>query len=237
MSKQKRKKLTFWSKYKMPIIAIVAFSAIVYVIIYLVFKENGIFPVGTGIEKIDWLSFLGAYLSFIATVIVRLIAIFQSIYYSELNERKDAENRKKEIQPIFSVKIVSIDMQLDGTAEAFSLYDKATNPIHKNVKISVENVNRFPIKHMIVFDKYITPLLKCNEIQYVHCAYYDSVDAKKWPKQMAVLTDEYERNDQGVPTWFNVNYEDVDGNEMFQRFELKDFDGKLYYALNSINDA
>ena len=221
----------------MPIIAIVAFSAIVYVIIYLVFKENGIFPVGTGLEKSDWLSFLGAYLSFIGTVIVSLIAIFQSIYYSELNERKDAENRKKEIQPIFSVKIVSIDMQLDGTAEAFSLYDKATNPIHKNVKISVENVNRFPIKHMIVFDKYITPLLKCNEIQYVHCAYYDSVDAKKWPKQMAVLTDEYERNDQGVPTWFNVNYEDVDGNEMFQRFELKDFDGKLYYALNSINDA
>ena len=208
-----------------------------YVIIYLVFKENGIFPVGTGLEKSDWLSFLGAYLSFIGTVIVSLIAIFQSIYYSELNERKDAENRKKEIQPIFSVKIVSIDMQLDGTAEAFSLYDKATNPIHKNVKISVENVNRFPIKHMIVFDKYITPLLKCNEIQYVHCAYYDSVDAKKWPKQMAVLTDEYERNDQGVPTWFNVNYEDVDGNEMFQRFELKDFDGKLYYALNSINDA
>ena len=52
MSKQKRKKLTFWSKYKMPIIAIVAFSAIVYVIIYLVFKENGIFPVGTGLEKI-----------------------------------------------------------------------------------------------------------------------------------------------------------------------------------------
>ena len=39
MSKQKRKKLTFWSKYKMPIIAIVAFSAIVYVIIYLVFKD------------------------------------------------------------------------------------------------------------------------------------------------------------------------------------------------------
>ena len=199
--------------------------------------KNGIFPVGTGLEKSDWLSFLGAYLSFIGTVIVSLIAIFQSIYYSELNERKDAENRKKEIQPIFSVKIVSIDMQLDGTAEAFSLYDKATNPIHKNVKISVENVNRFPIKHMIVFDKYITPLLKCNEIQYVHCAYYDSVDAKKWPKQMAVLTDEYERNDQGVPTWFNINYEDVDGNEMFQSFELKNFDGKLYYALNSINDA
>ena len=106
MSKQKSKKLTFWSKYKMPIIAIVAFSAIAYVIIYFVFKGNGIFPVGTGLEKSDWLSFLGAYLSFIGTVIISLIAIFQSIYYSELNERKDAESRKKEIQPIFSVKKV-----------------------------------------------------------------------------------------------------------------------------------
>ena len=52
-----------------------------------------------------------------------------------------------------------------------------------------------------------------------------------------ITTQLMRRNDQGVPTWFNVNYEDVDGNEMFQRFELKDFDGKLYYALNSINDA
>ena len=26
-------------------------------------------------------------------------------------------------------------------------------------------------------------------------------------------------------------------NETFQRFELKNFDGELYYALNSINDA
>ena len=73
----------------MPIIAIVAFSAIAYVIIYFVFKGNGkgngIFPVGTGLEKSDWLSFLGAYLSFIGTVIISLIAIFQSIYYSELN--------------------------------------------------------------------------------------------------------------------------------------------------------
>lgn len=115
---------------------------------------------------------------------------------------------------------------------------KLQTPSTKNVKISVENVNRFPIKHMIVFDKYITPLLKCNEIQYVHCCILRTqLDAKKWPKQMAVLTDEYERNDQGVPTWFNINYEDVDGNEMFQSFELKNFDGKLYYALNSINDA
>lgn len=201
MSKQKSKKPTFWSRYKTHIIVIVAAAAIVYFLIYLVFRGNGIFPVGADLEKSDWLSFLGAYLSFIGTVIVSMIAIFQSRYYSELNEKKDASSRKKEIQPIFSIKIVAIDIQLDGTAEAFSLSDKSKNPVHKNVKISVENVNRFPIKHVIIFDKYITPLLKCNEVQFVHCAYYDSDDAKKWPSKVAVLTDEYERNDRGVPKW------------------------------------
>ena len=200
------------------------------------FRGNGFVPVGADLEKSDWLSFLGAYLSFIGTVIVSMIAIFQSRYYNELNEKEDASSRKKEIQPIFSVKIVSIDIQLDGTVEAFSLSDKSRNPVHKNVKISVENVSRFPIKHVIIFDKYITPLLKCNDVQFVHCAYYDSYDAKKWPSKMAVLTDEYERNDRGVPKWFNINYEDIDGNEMYQSYELKKFEGTLYYALESIND-
>lgn len=132
---------------------------------------------------------------------------------------------------------VAIDVQLDGTAEAFSLSGKGKNPVHKNVKISVENVNRFPIKHVIVFNKYITPLLKYNEVQFVHCAYYGSDDAKKWPNKLAVLTDdEFEHNEQGIPKWFNINYEDVDGNEMYQTFELKDFDGTPYYSLESIND-
>lgn len=78
--------------------------------------------------------------------------------------------------------------------------------------------------------------MKLN-LKYVHCAYYDSDDAKKWPDIMVVLTDDYERNDQGVPEWFNINYEDVDGNDMYQSFELKDYDGELYYSLESINDV
>ena len=165
-----------------------------------------------------------------------MIAVFQSHYYNELNEKKNTARRKNEIQPIFSVKIVAIDIQPDGTAEVFSLYDKSKNAVHKNVKISIENVNKFPIKHVIIFDKYITPLLKCNEVQFVHCAYYDSDDAKKWPSKLAVLSDDYERNGRGIPKWFNINYEDVDGNTMYQSFELKKFEGTLYYSLDSIND-
>lgn len=236
MSVKKREKPTFWSRYKGPIVFTVCAAAIVYFLIYLVFIKDGIFLVGTDLEKGDWLSFLGAYLSFTGTVIVSMIAVFQSHYYNELNEKKNTARRKNEIQPIFSVKIVAIDIQPDGTVEAFSLYDKSKNAVHKNVKISIENVNKFPIKHVIIFDKYITPLLKCNEVQFVHCAYYDSDDAKKWPSKLAVLSDDYERNGRGIPKWFNINYEDVDGNTMYQSFELKKFEGTLYYSLDSIND-
>ena len=109
------------------------------------FIEDGIFLVGTDLEKGDWLSFLGAYLSFTGTVIVSMIAVFQSHYYNELNEKKNTARRKNEIQPIFSVKIVAIDIQPDGTVETFSLYDKSKNAVHKNVKISIENVNKFHI--------------------------------------------------------------------------------------------
>ena len=121
MSKRKAKKVTFWSAYKKPIIITVAASAVIYIIVYLAFRWNGILPTGIDLEKSDWLSFLGAYLSFVGTVIVSMIAIFQSRYYSEIAEKKDAASRKKDIQPIFSVNIVAIDVQLNGTAEAFSL--------------------------------------------------------------------------------------------------------------------
>ena len=83
MSKRKAKKVTFWLAYKKPIIITVAASVVIYIIVYLAFRWNGILPAGTDLEKSDWLSFLGAYLSFVGTVIVSMIAIFQMLYLSK----------------------------------------------------------------------------------------------------------------------------------------------------------
>lgn len=52
MSKPKSKKTTFWSKYKTHIIVLVSASVIVYILIYLLFRGNGIFPVGANLEKV-----------------------------------------------------------------------------------------------------------------------------------------------------------------------------------------
>ncbi|WP_207724663.1 hypothetical protein [Blautia difficilis] len=51
------------------------------------------------------------------------------------------------------------------------------------------------------------------------------------------MESEHERDNEGIPKWFNINYDDIDGHSMFQTFELKDFDGKKYYSLESTEEA
>ena len=71
----------------------------------------------------------------------------------------------------------------------------------------------------------------------LQCAYEDSPDyTHKSKRLIRILQSEYERTDDGLPKWFNINYEDIDGNEMYQTFELHEFDGEQYYSLNEINN-
>jgi len=226
--------ISFWGRYKLWFYISIAMAAVLYLIIYLVFRGNGFFYVGNDLAKNDWLSFLGAYLSFAGTVFVSLIAILQSHYYTERETHRQAEEHKRKIQPIFSIRIVAVDKQIDGTAEGFSLNNPELNSKHKNVKISIENVNSIPITNVIIFDKYLFQLLKGNETQYIYCAFWDSPDVKAWKDKLIVLTSEYDRDEKGIPKWVNINYDDIDGRSMCQSFTLKCFDGTPYYSLEEI---
>lgn len=96
----------------------------------------------------------------------------------------------------------------------------------------------YPIKHLIVFDKYIIQLLKSNEPKELQCTYEDSPDYKHKSKELIrILQSDYERTDNGLPKWFNINYEDIDGNEMYQTFKLQTFDDEQYYSLTEISDV
>lgn len=232
--KDKHKKdtnISFWSKYKLWFFTSIIGATILYVIIYLVFRGDGFLYVGNNLTKSDWLSFLGAYLSFTGTIAVSLIAILQSHYYTEIETKRREKEHRKKLQPIFSIRIVAVDKQIDGTAEGFSLTNPELNPKHKNVKISIENANPVPITNVIVHDKYLLPLLKDNEPQYVYLAFWDSPDVKAWRDKLIVLTSEYERDEKGIPKWLNINYDDIDGKSMCQSFVLKSFDSTPYYSL------
>lgn len=175
---------------------------------------------------------MGTYLSFAGSLIVSTIAIFQSSHYTQANKEENNTKRTKDIQPIFSIEIVEMDSMLAGYAEAISLYHHSSLPRHKNFTLKIENVGAYPVKNVIIFDKYLFQLMKCNDSHRLQVAYDDSPDYSHESKSLIrILQSEYERAENGLPKWFNINYEDVDGNDMFQSFELKEFDGIFYYSL------
>lgn len=209
----------------------------IYICIYLFFIGNEIIPTGVGLEKKDWLAFSGAYLAFAGTIIVSIVATLQTKHFAEIEKDKAIESRKKEVQPLFSISIDGLNKQVFGTVEVLNMYDTSTNPKHKNVTISLENVGSYPILNVIIFDKYLFQLLKPNERKKVQVAYADSPDAQKWKNRIIEIHEsDYEGTENGIPKRFNINYDDIDGNEMFQTFVLKTFDGTDYYSLEETHE-
>lgn len=218
------------AKYLLARIALATIIGIIaYVIIYLFFSVKGVIPPGEGLDKTDWLSFLGAYLSFFGTIIVSLTIFWHTNYVTKQSEEKTATERKKRIQPVFSIKIGSQNTIMEKRSSFVDTGNKPERP--SNVIIKIENANEFPITNVIVFDKYITPLLKTKEEISVHCTYSDPTDTYKFYDSIAVINEtDYEKDSSGLPKWFNINYDDVDGNAMYQSFNLSCFDDTLYYS-------
>ena len=227
MKSKKRKK--YKSNYLLCSLAFIVVVIVIYVLIYICFLGDGIFLAGKNLQKKDWLSFLCGYLSFVGTGAVSLLAVLQGHTYNKQENERRISERYNSIQPIFSIEITR-NLQVPGTAEILNLDEPI--PKHDNVMYTIENVGQYPVTHLIVFDKYIKNVFKPGDKISIMCAYHDSIDAKKWPNNVLVLTDEYER-EGNLPKWFNICYEDIDGNAMFQMFKVKDFDDKVYYSLDS----
>lgn len=167
-----------------------------------------------------------------------MVAILQSRFFAEREKQRVAADRKKTIQPILSVSIVATNSQIAGTAEPFNPSDPGSIPQHKNVTIEIENVGAFPICNVIIFGKYLWQILKPNEKKQIQVAYSDSPDAQRWKKHiLELLESEFERTESRTPKWFNINYDDIDGNAMFQTYELKEFDGMSYYSLEGTHEV
>ena len=224
-------------KYLLFRIAIITIVCIIFFAgIYFLFSTKGIIPSGVGMVKTDWLSFLGAYLSFYGTVVVSLTIFWHTNYVAKQSEEKIALERKKRIQPVFSINIRSRNIAMEKHSSFSNIGNKPDRP--SNVKIEIENANEYPITNVVVFDKYITPLLKVGEKKTIECTYSDPTNTYTFPKFVAIINElDYEKDNNGLPKRFNINYEDVDGNAMYQTFELKHFDETEYYSLEGRHEV
>lgn len=235
--KKEQKNDTSIGKYLLFRIAIITIVCIIFFVgIYFVFSTKGIIPSGIGLVKTDWLSFLGAYLSFYGTVVVSLTIFWHTNYVTKQSEEKAALERKKRIQPVFSIEIGSQNTTMEKHSSFVNIGNKPERP--SNVIIKVKNANEYPITNVIIFDKYIIPLLEPGEEKSVYCTYSDPTNTYIFYSSVAVINEiDYEKDISGLPKWFNINYDDIDGNAMYQTFELKHFDETEYYSLEGQHEA
>ena len=211
----------------------VVLAVLFYIIVYGCFWGDGFLMPGRELEKRDWLGFFGAYLSFIGTIAVSLIALFQSSYFSKREDERRYKERLEMIQPIFSIDISAQNSHVGNYAVSFNPSDASTYPRYDNFTIKIENIGEYPVMHICVFEKYMFPAIKLGESKSIQAAFSDSEDVRKYLKGLKAVLDSNEARDekQRLPLEFNICYDDIDGNSLYQTFRLVDYDGVKYYEL------
>ena len=99
-------------------------------------------PAGVNLNRKDWLSFVGTYLSFIGTTSMALMTFFQTREYKDKAKKERQINRQKEISPIFSVEI----METEETPQT----------------IKLKNVAKYPVRNVILNNTFYFELLPMN---------------------------------------------------------------------------
>lgn len=215
------------------IIVFLIVAILIYVLIYVCFKGDGFLSAGKDLEKKDWLVFLGAYLSFIGTVAVSMVAILQSSYFNKMENKRRAFERFESIQPIFSIDIVDRNSHVGNYAISLNLNDSSTYPKYDNFTLKIKNIGRYPALHIYIFETYMFPVIDSKDEQKIMAAFEDSEDVKKYPKGIAAVlpVEDMEKGGERLPHEFNIAYDDIDGNSVFQTFRLMGSEGKKYYSL------
>ncbi len=76
-----------WKRYKRIILTSAAIGMGIYLVIWLWFIIDGFIPTGNGIEKRDWLAFSGSYLSFLGTIALGALALWQNKKANDVNAK------------------------------------------------------------------------------------------------------------------------------------------------------
>lgn len=199
----------------------------VYIVIYFFFVGKDAIPPGVGLEKKDWLSFLGSYLSFAGTLFVCYITLSQNKVFMQRAEEQKREDRFNKIQPILSVEVTTKDKSRMGCEEDLK---KDEDLILKEFTFSIKNLGAFPALHVRVFNDYLLPALAPGETLKFVCG-YDIKTTVQIPSNN--ITIQLPSGCSGVepPIDLSIEYYDVDGHSMVQRFHWEQYRTKELYVL------
>lgn len=202
-----------------------------YMFLVFIFNIDGIIPSGTGLGKSDWLEFTGAFLAFAGTTVISYLSWWQSTQIREFEKERLNEERFRDIQPIITISLQGINRQVPGTAEAFSLNLSSDMPKHSNFILNISNQGKYPIQHVIVGTVYWRPYILPSETVEICGAFTGSIDIARHPSRVIEFDlDECNGENNGYPETLVVNYEDIDGNEVYQAFEVSEAGGKVHYS-------
>jgi len=139
------------------VITFVIISIIVYIAIWLLFKIDGNIPAGSGLDKSDWLGFLGGFLAFAGTIFLGIVALIQT------EEANDASDRLLKIEEAQYMPIISISGQ--------GAYDFENERVIMNIVF--KNIGKSDISKA-----YITNDSLCkNEIYYLEINQKETIES------------------------------------------------------------
>lgn len=197
---------SFIKTYKWILLATMLLVIVGFIVIYFIFKGKGLIPEGINLERRDWLAFVGGYLSFAGTLCVSVISILQTDYYNRKESESEKKQREETITPRFS-------LSLNGVSDD-----------NNSFSVMIQNIGNYPITSVIVNNTLFADSLKSNESKLINFSYKD-ID-----NHIKLLESEFEKDGSGYAKDIVINYDDIDGHMWFQIFELKTFEGVLYYS-------
>lgn len=202
---------------------------VVYIAIYLFFLFVPAFlPAGEGLAKRDWLSFLGSYLSFSGTLFVCYITLLQNKIFVQRSEDQKKEDRFIQIQPIFSLEVKTQNIARFDSVENLKKYEELKL---KQFFFTLRNFGAFPALHIRIFDEYIVPSLSPDETFEFTCVYNLQSMGCKISGYDIMLNLPVGSSGETPPQNVVVEYYDVDGNAMAQKFVWSNYRNKELYVL------
>ena len=208
-TKKKKVKAHFWRKVVRNLAITIIVLAVIFVAIYFLFIGDNCLIAGHNLQKSDWLAFLGGYISLGATVCLSVITVCQTHYYEKMGSVRRMEDRRRDISPVFSIELKDVSEDMD------------------TFTVELENVGKYPIRNVLVNDIFFFQLLPICEKRKIELSYSNSA------KNRILRNDYAQAEESGYSKELVINYENVDGSERFQTFQLKEYGEKLQYQLDA----